>query len=194
MSQWDTTTRQMILKICVAAVLCCMAAKADGKVLVTLDEALKLAFPACSVKKESFYLTPEQRTSAAKIAEGEVESSLLIRYQADCKGSQSGYAYVDTHRVRTQEEAIFIVLNMDKSLRTVEVLSFNEPTEYIPKSKWYELFKGHLLNDDLQIKKGISPVTGASLTARATTQAVRRVLALDQVISSPSPASKSSKP
>lgn len=111
---------------------------------------------------------------------------MVIRYESDCEGTPQGsgpLAYVDSHRVRTQQESLLIVLNGDKTVKKIEILSFKEPTEYIPKSKWYGQFQSQKLSDELQIKKNISPVTGASLTARATTQAVRRVLGIDQVIS-----------
>jgi Na+-translocating ferredoxin:NAD+ oxidoreductase RnfG subunit len=52
----------------------------------------------------------------------------------------------------------------------------------MPREGWYGQYEGRLLDDDLALKRGIRPVTGATLTARATTEAVRRVLALHQVI------------
>ena len=42
------------------------------------------------------------------------------------------------------------------------------------------------MNDELSMKRGIRAVTGATLTARATTDAARRVLALHHVLTSPS--------
>jgi electron transport complex protein RnfG len=161
-----------------------ISVSAPAKVFVTLDEALKMAFPDCEMKKTNFYLTKDQVEEAKNLSGSDVDSSLLLRYEGVCKSDDvSGYAYVDTHRVRTQPESILVVLNKDKTVRKIEILTFNEPTEYIPKPKWYEQFEKQAFSDDLQIKRGISPVTGASLTARATTQAVRRVLALDQVVS-----------
>jgi hypothetical protein len=64
----------------------------------------------------------------------------------------------------------------------IEVISFREPEEYMPRALWYQQFQGKALDRDLQIKRDIRPVTGATLTARATTGAVRRVLALHQVL------------
>ena len=64
----------------------------------------------------------------------------------------------------------------------IEVLSFSEPEEYLPKAHWYEQFQGKPLDDELSLKRAIRPVTGATLTAHATTDAARRVLALDRVL------------
>ena len=48
-------------------------------------------------------------------------------------------------------------------------------------------FKDTGLDDELRVKRAIRPVTGASLTVAATTDAVRRVLALHQVLGEPQP-------
>ena len=56
-----------------------------------------------------------------------------------------------------------------------------EPEEYLPRPSWYAQFIGKRLDDDLRLKRGIKGVTGATLTARATTDAARRLLALHAV-------------
>jgi Na+-translocating ferredoxin:NAD+ oxidoreductase RnfG subunit len=74
-----------------------------------------------------------------------------------------------------------VVIDPSGAVRRVEVVSFREPLDYVPREGWYRQFDGEELDDDLQLKRDIRPVTGATLTARATTDAVRRVLAIHQV-------------
>ena len=74
-----------------------------------------------------------------------------------------------------------VVLDADGTVRRVEVVTFREPLEYMPRDGWYEQYDGQELDDDLTLKREIRPVTGATLTARATTEAVRRVLAIHKV-------------
>ncbi|MEL7061524.1 MAG: FMN-binding protein, partial [Acidobacteriota bacterium] len=57
-----------------------------------------------------------------------------------------------------------------------------EPAEYIPPALWYAQFDGRSLDEALQVERGIRGVTGATLTARATTEAVRRALAIHAVL------------
>ena len=57
----------------------------------------------------------------------------------------------------------------------------------MPRKGWYEQYEGQELDDDLALKRDIRPVTGATLTARATTEAVRRVLALHAVVADEEP-------
>ena len=59
---------------------------------------------------------------------------------------------------------------------------FEEPLEYMPREGWYGQYKGQELDDNLALKRDIRPVTGATLTARATNEAVRRVLAIHAVV------------
>ncbi|HYH44473.1 MAG TPA: FMN-binding protein [Thermoanaerobaculia bacterium] len=158
---------------------------AAAKVFLSVDEALELAFPGCQVARRTAYLTPEQLARARAAAGVEVPSALVTSYAASCPaGEPGGTAYFDTHRVRTLPETVMIVVDAAGAVRRLEVLSFSEPEEYLPRGPWYGQFLGRRLDGDLQLKRAIRPVTGATLTARATTSAVRRVLALHQVIQS----------
>lgn len=75
-----------------------------------------------------------------------------------------------------------IVVDPANALARLEVLSFSEPEEYLPRPTWYGQFPGKTLSDELTPKRAIRPVTGATLTVRATTEAARRVLALHEVL------------
>lgn len=161
------------------------AAEVDSKFL-SLEEALELAFPKCEVERENVFLTKEQRAKAEKLAGGQIESRLLLRYTATRKkeGEEpkiAGWAYVDTHKVRAKRETLLIVVNPDDSIRRLEVLAFAEPREYLPRANWYAQFLGKKLNKDLRIKRDIKNVSGATLTAEATTSAVRKVLSVHQI-------------
>ena len=66
--------------------------------------------------------------------------------------------------------------------------AFLEPPEYRAPPAWYGQYQGKSLNEDLNLQRGIRPLAGASLTASAANQAVRRVLAIDQVLQQKHPA------
>ena len=164
-----------------AALLVCGAAWAT--VLITVEEALELAFPDATTERQTLFLSGEQRDRVAKDSGAEVSSSLATRYVArGADGAVRGWAYLDTHRVRTLPETVMVVLDADGTVRRVEVVTFREPLEYMPRKGWYEQYEGQKLDDDLALKRDIRPVTGATLTARSTTEAVRRVLALHAVV------------
>jgi hypothetical protein len=156
-----------------------------ARVFLTVDEALKLAFPGCRVERRTAFLTPEQLARARKLAGVEIPGALLAYYVATRDGRPAGTAYFDTHRVRTLPETVMVVVDPTSQVTRIEVLSFREPEDYLPRGAWYGQFTGRKLDPELDLKRGIHPVTGATLTARATTAAVRRVLALHQVLARP---------
>jgi Na+-translocating ferredoxin:NAD+ oxidoreductase RnfG subunit len=170
----------------VGALALAVAAAAAGalraKVFLTMDEALELAFPGCAVESHTVYLTESQLARARELAGVEIAGAMVRPYVARCDGRAAGAAYFDTHRVRTLPETLMIVVGADGTLGRVEMLAFREPEDYIPRDTWYDQFTGERLDSELSLKRGIRGVTGATLTARATTDAVRRVLALDRVI------------
>jgi Na+-translocating ferredoxin:NAD+ oxidoreductase RnfG subunit len=156
---------------------------AAAKVFLTQEEALKLAFPDAKIERRTAFLTQAQQKEAKRLSgEQELPSALASYYVATRNGREVGTAYFDTHDVRTMPETIMVVIDPSGKIARIEVLSFSEPEEYLPRAHWYEQFQGKLLDDELSMKRGIRPITGATLTARATTDAARRVLALHQVL------------
>ena len=75
-----------------------------------------------------------------------------------------------------------VVVRPDGSIARIQVISFKEPTDYLPRAGWYRQFEGLLLSHELQLDREIHSVTGATLTATAATAAARRILALHAVI------------
>jgi FMN-binding domain len=156
---------------------------ASGKVFLTPEEALKLAFPApATVRRETAFLTPQQQAEVARLSATGSSNAVVTYYVGERGGREVGTVYFDTHVIRTEKETILVEISPERRVVRVEILSFSEPQEYMPRPRWYEQFSGRALDDDLSVKRGIAPVTGATLTVRATVDAVRRVLAFDEVI------------
>src|SRR5687768_10421537 len=80
------------------------ARPAFAKVFLSVDEALKLAFPGATTARQTAYLTAEQLKSARQLSGVEVPSALVSYYTAKRDGHVVGTAYFDTHRVRTLPE------------------------------------------------------------------------------------------
>jgi hypothetical protein len=145
---------------------------------MTQQQALASAFPAgTKVTREVFFLTPQQLDAARRESGVEFSDKMIVRY-----ASPAGYAYFDTHRVRTLAETVMIVVTPDGRIDRIEILSFDEPPDYLPKARWFEQFHGRKLDDDLSLKRAIRPVSGASLSGRAITNASRKILALHRAI------------
>lgn len=175
--------RALRIALCVS-LLMGLGDAAEAKVFLTRLEALQVAFPECEVDRQTHFLTNEQKNEAQERAGVEISSALAYSYQATCDGEAAGTAYFDSHRVRTLPETVMIVIDPEFRVVKIEIVEFSEPEDYIPVSRWYAQFQGRQLDRELQLKRAIRGVTGATLTARATTDATRRVLAIHQVLTS----------
>jgi hypothetical protein len=166
-----------------AVALILAAAPAVAKVFLTQEEALKLAFPGAVVERRTAFLTAAESRDVAALSGSPPPSALAVAYVATKEGRLAGTAYFDTHVVRTQPETLMVVVTPEGTIGRIEILSFSEPEDYLPREHWYAQFPGKALDEELSVKRGIRAVSGATLTARATTEAARRILALHRVLS-----------
>lgn len=154
---------------------------AAATVLVTVEEALALAFPTATFDRQTLFLTDGERRDAESLAGSDLAGAMITRFVASVDDEVVGFGYLDTHRVRTLPETVLVIIDPESAVRRVEVVSFREPLDYLPPDGWYRQFDDETLDDDLILKGAIQPITGATLTARSTTDAVRRALAIHHV-------------
>ena len=173
-----TTSALLLIGVLTAA----PAVPPQGKVFLTKEEALELAFPECEVERRVVFLTEAQRKRANELAGFDVGTSVVSAYVASRDGEPAGTAWFDVHQVRTKREALMFVVDASQRIRRLEVLAFAEPLDYMPRAKWYAQFVGKKLDRELALRRSIKGVAGATLTARATTEAARRVLAFHRVV------------
>lgn len=150
--------------------------------VITREEALSMSFPGATFESSIIFLTKEEEQEIAKQSGSPAPSAMVARYLARAGGKIVGRAYLDTHIVRTKKESLLVILDADGKVKRIETVAFLEPPEYIPPDRWYQQFQGQALDDGLRLGRDIHPVTGATLTARATTDAARRALATDQIL------------
>jgi hypothetical protein len=149
---------------------------------ITRDEALAAAYPGAHIKAEQVFLTADQQRAVAQRSGADAASALVARYLATRDGKVIGRAYVDTHTVRTKRESLLISLDGAGDVMRIDVTAFLEPAEYRAPDAWLRQYRGRALDADLAVNRAIRPIAGATLTARATNEAVRRVLAIDDVL------------
>lgn len=154
-----------------------------AKVFITKNKALKLAFPGSDeIEKKSIFLKPGQIDSIEKLSGSKVDSKLFLFYVGKKDGKPVGYAAIDTHTVRTKSQTIIVVINPDGSLNYTEILAFFEPLEYKPTQSWIDLFRSKKIDDGLKIGYDIPNISGATLTSHGTANAVKKVLAVFEIV------------
>lgn len=180
-SQWDMSSRVVVLLVPVLVAM--LATTAESKVFFTQKEALALAFPdADRIDHATFVLTPEQVEAIQKRARSRLDTRLVSIHTAWRGGEVVGYAHIDVHTVRTKSEGFIVVLGRDGRVESVRVLAFHEPLDYLPSENWYNAFAGSDGDDGLRIGRDIDAVSGATLSAQAATEGVRRMLAYYAVL------------
>lgn len=155
----------------------------EAGVFHSRDEALAIAFPdAEEIHPLDFYLTPEQRSEIEQRAQTKVESNLVTVYVGTRGGQRRGYALIDTHVVRTLPETLLVVLSPRGEVRGVHLLAFYEPQEYAPPAPWFEQFRRWKARPESGHQNEVAAIAGSTLTSRAVQAAVRRALAIYEVL------------
>ncbi len=160
----------------------CRAGGAHAPRFPPPESAVATAFPGATVTRRTWALTASEAARVRALAGSALDSRLIAGWVVTRDGAPAGLALLDAHEVRSKRETLLI--SMDEGFRVlrVDVLAFAEPPEYLATPRWLEQFSGRALDDDLAVKREIRGITGATLTARAATDAVRRSLAVAQVL------------
>lgn len=151
-----------------------------------MAEGLALAFPeADSLEHRTIFLAETQMARVNERAgkDASLAGELVTSYTARRGGEAIGTAYLDTHLVRTLSETVLISVDARGKLIRADILRFEEPPEYRAPGPWLEHLRGRDLSGGLVPGRDVHAITGATLTSRSVTRAVRRVLALHEVLS-----------
>jgi hypothetical protein len=167
----------------VAACLAGFPTTGAAKVFYSRAEALDIAFPdADRVESETHVLDEDQVRRIEALSRCSLDSKLVKVFTGFRGETVLGYAVIDVHNVRTLPEAFMVVLSAEGVVQSLRVLAFHEPLDYLPADRWYAQFGDKSLSEPLRLGGDVHGVVGATLSARATTRGVRRVLAYYEVL------------
>lgn len=178
--QWDMNFK-LILPLCIAAGAL-ISLPAESKTLERADVALQRLFPKSSIKRMSTALSKDEQARLSDLLGTEFKQGLVTYFKVTTTDKDCIYAYLDAHRVRTLPETLMISVCRKGIIQSVDVLVFREPHDYIPKRAWYEQLNNKDAGADLRLNRDIHGVSGATLTARATVNATRKMLSIHRVL------------
>jgi hypothetical protein len=173
-----------VIAAIVLATLCAagMPTRVVAEAFYAKDEALQLAFPGTAdVQSRTVILTDAQAAAVKERSGADLDSRLFTFYTARRNGNVLGYGVIDTHTVRTLPETFLTVLTPEGTVEQVILLAFYEPKEYMPPPRWLDQFKGRGIAGSWRVGRDFHGISGASLTARAIPEALRKILALYEV-------------
>lgn len=166
-----------------ALLIVAVAAPAGARTYLDRERALLQAFGAgATVRARTVYLKAAEVKRIEQAAGARLASARVTRHEGTRGDTLVGTAYLDTHRVRSMNETVMIVVTPAGRVAAVEVLSFDEPEDYRPPQRWLDTFDDRALSRDLKPGAAVPNLGGATLTARAISAAVRRTLALHAAI------------
>lgn len=154
----------------------------SAKVYINKEDALKIAFPETErVERKTIFLTGEEVGKIEALSKTRLESKIFTYYAGIVDAGVAGYAFLGSHIVRTKPVVYMVVINPDGRLKYVEILAFYEPEEHLPSARWFDQFKGKVLDNNLWPKRGISAVSGATLSVNEITAEVRKILSIFEI-------------
>ncbi|MAG30214.1 MAG: FMN-binding protein [Deltaproteobacteria bacterium] len=172
--------------LCSIALTILSVPPASAKVFASQQQAIEEAFPeATRIERKTVVLRSKQAEAISAITREEVGARVIVLHAAYTGDVLLGHAHIDVHTVRTQPEAFMIVLTPQGTVRSVRILAFHEPLDFLPTDRWYAQFAGKRREDGLRVGRDIHGVVGATLSARAAADGVRRMLAYWEILLKP---------
>lgn len=175
-------TCKAALPVLLALVLLLAARAVPAKTYARLDETLERSFGEAQVTRRTAFLTPAQVARVKQLGRVGLEQARVTFWEARTDSHLVARGYLETDRVRTMNATLWIVLDAQGITQQVEVLAFHEPEDYLPPRRWYQRLLGRKLSTSLAPGVEVDAISGATLTVRAACAAVRRVLAIDEVL------------
>jgi Na+-translocating ferredoxin:NAD+ oxidoreductase RnfG subunit len=155
--------------------------KYDPQVYLTKKQALKIAFPgADEIIKEKIWLTDEQKAAIESVYGEPIEENRIIYYVGMKGNKPMGYMVVDHQIGKDYPITFMVVLNVDGTVREVEIMVYREPRGWEVRNKSFlSQFFGLSAESDF---RDIHSITGATLSVRAITRGVTRAVKIYQAL------------
>ena len=152
--------------------------------LISPIDAMHHAFgEQAEVVKKNTLLSAAQAETVTQKAGMKLQTKIYRIYTAAVGNVPVGYGVLITRKVRQKDAAVLYLISLKGDIKTIEIVTFNEPPEYIPQKGYLEQFSGKNDADTLRVGKDIPTISGATLSARNVTDGARLALAVfDTVI------------
>ena len=151
---------------------------------LTAEQSQSVMFPeATSFRHQDIALSTPQMQQVEKLA-GVSSRSVNWRVVAALKGEQLiGYVVLDDVVGKYELISYAVALNLDASVRQVEILTYRESHGgEIRSPAWRRQFVGRRAQGGIAVGEGIANISGATLSCTHVTDGVRRIAAIAQVV------------
>ena len=151
------------------------------QVYLTKKQAFKIAFPeADEIKKEKQWLTSDQKFSIGELCLQTITENRFTFYLGIKNGKPMGYMLIDNIIGKSFPITFMTVLNLDGTVRDVEIMVYREPQGWEVRNKSFRSqFYG---KDSSTDSRDIMSISGATLSATSITRGVYKAMAAYKVL------------
>jgi len=153
----------------------------DAQVLGDPAALMQRTFGSKSVQSQNIILTDLQLKELSQSAQQKIDTKLYRLYLAKNDTKTVGYGVLLNKKVRTKTAIVLYLIDTEGKIKSIEIVAFNEPLEYLPSKTWLDVFDNKNTSDTLRLNQDIPTTTGATLSARAITDGARMALALIEI-------------
>lgn len=149
-----------------------------AKVYLTREEATRLAFgPSASVSEEHRALSPSARTSIERrLGRPIPEEGFTFSVGRSADGVQ-GYGVVLEEIGKHEPITFFVAITPDGHVKDVLVLEYRESRgDEVRQKGFLKQYVGKTSQDPMELDQDITPITGATISARAISDGVKKAL------------------
>ncbi|MDA7816649.1 FMN-binding protein [Sulfurimonas sp.] len=154
-----------------------------AKLLISPYDAMYASYgKSITITKKNILLNKTKAKNVSQSAKAKLTSKIFRVFTAKIDDEVVGYGILISKVMRTKSAVVLYLVSKDSLLKSIEIISFNEPPEYIPSNTWSKQFENLPVDTRLVLTQNIPKITGATLSARAIVDGSRIALAFYEEI------------
>lgn len=150
-----------------------------GKLSPNVENILKQNFSKnIQIVEKRKVLKKKEIKKIQKLAKVKMKTRRVFIYDIKQDKKSIGYGVQITQRIRTKNATVLYLIDQNRDIKAVEVLSFKEPDTYKPNIKWQKNLLDKNLDDHLSVGDDIPIITGATVSVKSITESARIALSI----------------
>ena len=151
----------------------------SAKILISPIDAMHHTYGDDTlITKKNILLSKAKVKKIQESAKVKLSSKIFRIFKASKDDDIQGYGILVNRKVRSKNAVVLYFISKESILKSIEIIAFNEPMEYIPSKNWNSQFENLATDKMLKSSRDIPTITGATLSARSITDGSRIAFAL----------------
>jgi Na+-translocating ferredoxin:NAD+ oxidoreductase RnfG subunit len=143
----------------------------------TQDEAFQQVFPLHQVDSRRIPISAEQREAMESTLHMAIPNDEITVYTFHKEDTLQGYGVVTNELGKHEPITFFVAFTSDLFVKGIVVMTYREPYgDEVRKKRFLKQFRQLRVTDPIRVYQDITPVSGATVSAIAIANGVRRLL------------------